>query len=326
MIAIIKAVNPLKLELCGTLSQFNLIDKFRTDLNILDVNCFTWCDSSIVLHSLRGYPNRINAFVANRISNVLEHSNLAHYWRLILGNEYPSDCAIRQTDTLSLQTYTLWWTEPPWISQITDFWPTSKPELPKEFPELKIISLAVCVEDNRILIIHPHSSLTALRPIAFVKRFVYNTRFDRLQQRGPLTSSELSPSFQAFTLPVQETTFPPDYRTAQTVNCNSLTRWQLVQKMRNDFWKRWQREYVTRLQQRPKWATKSRNIEENDLVLIIEDNLPPTRWALGRIVQVHPGTDGLVRVATVKCQGSTLKRPVAKLDLLPLSCIPPTAQ
>lgn len=117
---------------------------------------------------------------------------------------------------------------------------------------------------------------------------------------------------------------PPETLT-QTASISSLTRWQLVQKMRNYFWHRWQREYLTRLQQRPKWASVSPNLEKDSLVLIMEDNLPPTRWALGRVLEVHPGQDDLVRVVTLRCQGTIIKRPITKLALLPLSHNPATA-
>ncbi|XP_024884664.1 uncharacterized protein LOC112462839 [Temnothorax curvispinosus] len=33
---------------------------------------------------------------------------------------------------------------------------------------------------------------------------------------------------------------------------NRLSRWQLVQRIYQDFWKRWHQEYLTTLQQRPK--------------------------------------------------------------------------
>lgn len=111
---------------------------------------------------------------------------------------------------------------------------------------------------------------------------------------------------------------PPEV-TSELSNINHSTRWQFVQKMRNDFWKRWQREYISRLQQRPKWATQTANINKNDMVLIMEDNLPPTRWLLGRVIETHPGKDGLVRVVTIRCKNSTIKRPINKLALLPIS-------
>ena len=41
-----------------------------------------------------------------------------------------------------------------------------------------------------------------------------------------------------------------------------------------------------------------------------------TRWPLAKVIQVHPGKDGLVHVATVKTTTGIYKRPVAKLALL----------
>ncbi|KAK9720753.1 methyltransferase (DUF5641) [Popillia japonica] len=38
------------------------------------------------------------------------------------------------------------------------------------------------------------------------------------------------------------------------------------------------------------------------LVLIKNDTVPPLQWKLGRICQLHPGTDGIARVASVRTQ------------------------
>ena len=53
-----------------------------------------------------------------------------------------------------------------------------------------------------------------------------------------------------------------------------------------------------------------------DIVLLKEDMLIPTKWPLGRVTQVHPGKDQLVRVATVRTEKGSYKRPVTKLALL----------
>ena len=37
---------------------------------------------------------------------------------------------------------------------------------------------------------------------------------------------------------------------------------------------------------------------------------------MGKIISVHPGQDGKVRVATVKTSGGIFKRPIVKLVLL----------
>ncbi|XP_026827674.1 uncharacterized protein LOC113562437 [Ooceraea biroi] len=49
-----------------------------------------------------------------------------------------------------------------------------------------------------------------------------------------------------------------------------------------------------------------------------DERYPPTKWPLARVIETHPGQDGLVRVVTVKTQCSILKRPITKLCLLPI--------
>ena len=98
---------------------------------------------------------------------------------------------------------------------------------------------------------------------------------------------------------------------------NRLTRWQLTQKLFQNFWHRWSSEYLSRLQQRPKWTIKQAELQIGDLVLVKDDRLPPSKWSLARILEKHPGRDGLTRVYTVKCKDSTLKRSIVKLCPLP---------
>ena len=107
----------------------------------------------------------------------------------------------------------------------------------------------------------------------------------------------------------------PDLTSTQM---NRLSRWQLTQQITQNFWKRWSNEYLTRLQQRPKWAKSSEDIKVGDLVLIKDPDLPPLHWKLGRIKEVHPGSDNKVRVVTIKTQTGTLKRPIHKICKLPM--------
>ena len=64
------------------------------------------------------------------------------------------------------------------------------------------------------------------------------------------------------------------------------------------------------------WRRQSKNLEVGDIVLLKEDNIVPTQWPIARITEVHPGKDGLVRVATVKTVKGIYKRPVSKIALL----------
>jgi len=53
------------------------------------------------------------------------------------------------------------------------------------------------------------------------------------------------------------------------------------------------------------------------MVILMEDNLPPLSWSMGRIQEIHPGNDGVVRVATVRTAKGIYKRPITRLCLLP---------
>ncbi|XP_044749831.1 uncharacterized protein LOC123310430 [Coccinella septempunctata] len=104
-----------------------------------------------------------------------------------------------------------------------------------------------------------------------------------------------------------------------SLNINRLNRWQLIQRIQGDFWKRWSREYIHSLQERSKWSTSNPSLNENSLVLIKDDQQPPLRWPLARIMKLHHGDDGVARVVTLKtASGGTMQRPVVKVCPLPV--------
>ena len=87
---------------------------------------------------------------------------------------------------------------------------------------------------------------------------------------------------------VDETTFSP------------RKRWRRVQELVRHFWHRWIREWLPALNVRRKWLTVERDIQVDDVVLVMSPKTPRGHWPLGRIVQVYPGKDGHVRVAKVQ--------------------------
>ncbi|XP_046615350.1 uncharacterized protein LOC124302827 [Neodiprion virginianus] len=95
-----------------------------------------------------------------------------------------------------------------------------------------------------------------------------------------------------------------------------LSRWQLLRQMLEHFWSRWSSEYLQQMQLRAKWHYRTNALKINSLVLIKDERYPPIKWALGQVVELHPGKDDLVRVVSVRTQHSTYKRPIVKLCLL----------
>lgn len=99
---------------------------------------------------------------------------------------------------------------------------------------------------------------------------------------------------------------------------NHLSKWQHLKKVRQILWQRWQREYLQELQRRTKWNTTDQRVELGNLVLLIEEGVPPLKWSRGRVIKLHPGQDGEVRVVTVKTLEGVFTRSVKRVCLLPI--------
>jgi hypothetical protein len=125
---------------------------------------------------------------------------------------------------------------------------------------------------------------------------------------NPLTPGHFLTGAPLNAIPEQDTTFTAT---------NRLSRWQRVSQAQQHFWKRWSKEYLGHLQHRRKWKRSTPDVTIDDLVIIREDNTPPVTWRMGRIIMTHPGTDGHVRVATIKTAAGVLKRPITKVCVLP---------
>ncbi|XP_055309642.1 uncharacterized protein LOC129573281 [Sitodiplosis mosellana] len=91
-----------------------------------------------------------------------------------------------------------------------------------------------------------------------------------------------------------------------------------LQSRTNSFWQRWSEEYLSTLMERPKWREEQKNLRPGQLVLIKNENLAPTYWPMGRILQTKKSDDGCVRSVKVKTHNGALERPVQKLVVLPV--------
>ncbi|XP_065198351.1 uncharacterized protein LOC135829896 [Sycon ciliatum] len=90
-------------------------------------------------------------------------------------------------------------------------------------------------------------------------------------------------------------------------------RWRRVQELVRHFWARWMQEWLPMLSGRAKWKKPYNNVQVGDVVILLAKDTPRGQWQLGRVVDVHPGRDGLVRVVDVKVKNTTLRRPISKI-------------
>jgi hypothetical protein len=98
-----------------------------------------------------------------------------------------------------------------------------------------------------------------------------------------------------------------------------LSHWKLLQNLSQQFWKLWSNDYLTTLQSRGKWQERSNNLKIDQIVVVKEKGLPPTKWAIGRVIELGPTHDKQVRVVKVKTSKGVYDKPAVKVIPLPLA-------
>lgn len=75
-------------------------------------------------------------------------------------------------------------------------------------------------------------------------------------------------------------------------------RWNYIQHLFQEVWRFWSADYLNLLRDRQKWRIVKANIKVNDVVLVKEDNVAPSAWLKGLVIEVYPDKQGAVRVAS----------------------------
>ena len=149
------------------------------------------------------------------------------------------------------------------------------------------------------------------------------TEAEAIVNSRPLTTENLNDPDAPPITPSQQLTLktkialpPPGVFQKEHIYCRK--RWKTVQYLANEFWRRWRKEYLVTLQHRQKWLKEKRNMKGGDIILLKEDNLPRNEWNMGRIIEVIPSEDKLVRSVKIRLtpSGTILHRSVTKLVLL----------
>ena len=102
--------------------------------------------------------------------------------------------------------------------------------------------------------------------------------------------------------------------TLSSDSCNK--RWRYQCKIAADLKRRWQLEYLPTLRQWRRRGVSRLSPQVGDVVLVPDGS--KSSWPLGRIVSLHPGRDGAVRVVTLRLRGKFTRR-LTRL-LYPLEC------
>ena len=86
----------------------------------------------------------------------------------------------------------------------------------------------------------------------------------------------------------------------QRADLYSRKRWRRVQYPANKSWTRWRNDYLQSLQPRQKWVATQRNLQVDDVVVVMDDNSSRNCWKVVRVEETFPDDDGFVAKVRIK--------------------------
>ncbi|KAG5868466.1 hypothetical protein JTB14_035357 [Gonioctena quinquepunctata] len=149
-------------------------------------------NSKIALYWIRGDPSRWKSYVANRVNQIRELSDIS-MWRHCPGVDNPADLLTRGVKAKILIESTLWKNGPCWLTQEIDFWPN---EIQKSVCDINAVQFhAISKFSNEstdpLFNLEKFSSFQKiLRVTAYIKIFIYNSR--NLNKIKTLTANEMN--------------------------------------------------------------------------------------------------------------------------------------
>jgi hypothetical protein len=77
-------------------------------------------------------------------------------------------------------------------------------------------------------------------------------------------------------------------------------RFENVQQIQREFWKRWIEEVFPERLKQSKWKQEKRDLKEGDIVLRKDETAAGQTYKYAKVVKVHTSTDGKVRAADIE--------------------------
>ena len=193
-----------RLELLACVMAAEMVRYVLSALRLPESTRFScWSDSMIALGWLRGRPERWKTYVANRVK-VIQRLTAVENWHHCRSAENPADLLTRGVSAETLITSSLWFRGPAWLADSDSSSCSEEDEmsaadsLPEEAGAGDVGVLTTVVtgtsdHDRRLLQVDRHGTLTrATRVMAWILRFVTNTKSASQRQVGELTAEELS--------------------------------------------------------------------------------------------------------------------------------------
>ena len=90
-----------------------------------------------------------------------------------------------------------------------------------------------------------------------------------------------------------------------------------MQYLADKFWCQWSKQYLPPSQVKQKWFGSAKNLRKDDLVLLLDENIPRGQWSKVIVVEVFSNKTGLVRRGCLQvADDAVLMRDIRKICLL----------
>ena len=209
-VAPIKVVTVPRLELLGATLCARLLDYVRKALKLpADVSYYCWSDSMVVLSWIRSDASRWKAFVCHRVSEI-QGLTCPDRWRHCPGEMNPADMMTRGMHAGELMQSSLWLQGPDFLCSGGDdaLEPAVNECGVEECIPAEVSLMSVTVD---VLPVERWGSFTkCIRVIAWMLRFVSNSKRGVMKQAGELTYDELHKAKMRLFQYVQQLAYPKE--------------------------------------------------------------------------------------------------------------------
>jgi hypothetical protein len=199
----------LQAAVLGVRVQLSVVMELKLEITAIHF----WSDSLIVLHYIRNDDKRLKTFVANRVSEIRQHSD-PDQWHYVPGYLNPADDGTRGLTVDLLTENHRWFRGPEFLWNSVEFWPSQdllEHEVDCANLEVKQLSTVVNTgNDSEFIQPADYSSLSRLlRTAAWCFRFLHNARTFTSEEKktGPLIVNELKAALLHFVKKAQAITY-----------------------------------------------------------------------------------------------------------------------
>ena len=190
-----KFVSIPRLELCAALLAVRLHAIVKKELRFPIRHSIFWSDSTTTLSCISSKQCKFQIYVANRVGQVLESTEPSQ-WKYVPTALNPTDDCTRGLDSAELNIRHRFLAGPSFLLEETETWPLFPGEMPQveeNDPEVRWIGSTQLATSEPVSEFIENSSrcYKLLRVVAYILRFVHNTRFNDCQKTGELTALEI---------------------------------------------------------------------------------------------------------------------------------------